>query len=1021
MSSLANEKEDVRYWRSLADLEDSPEFRDKLKSEFPELEEQIADPLSRRRFFQLMGASMAFAGITSAGCRWEQDHIVPLADRPENYVPGVPKYYSTAMELGGVGLPLRVTCTDGRPTKIEGNPDHPFVSGGSNAFAQASILELYDPDRSRSVARRDRGKPQAANWDDFETIVRGLPPETKLRILSEATSSPTIERQRSQLSKRFRDVQWVEYEPLTRENESRGTELYFGSPMRALHRLDRVDNLVTLDSNLLVEHPAAQRYAADFAKRRSPDENQLMRLWSIESAFSHTGAAADHRLPLRSELILPFLVALNARIRGEKGPVAAFLQEGKVNSFLVALVKELQKGGTANDPPSDRPYTNLLVAGERQPPEVHALVAQINQYLGSKAVEYVAEPRPLDVTFAGPTPSLPQIEQLQKLTAEMLAGGVDVVLILGGNPVYDAPVDLKFADALAKVKTSIHLSSYEDETSARCNWHIPRAHYLESWGDTRAYDGTVSIIQPTIKPLFGGKSVIEILDLFSEGGSGRAQDPKQIVRQTARDAYGKSDREWRSTLNFGFVPETAFAIAPVASREFLSPKLTKQQLSGLKPENSKLEIVFTSSSHSYDGRFANNAWLQETPDFLTKLTWDNAALISPRTARELGVKNDTMIEVTLGEKTLRVPAYIMPGQAPYSIALALGHGRTRAGHVAGLTDKGVKPTGVDTYQLRDSKALYIAHGGVVRATGNAYPLASVQDHWAIDKLGQKEIQSRTPKLIHQGTIDQYNNPKTRGFANPPPAFPAKSLFKEHEYKNRRWGMTTDLGKCTGCNACMVACQSENNVPIVGKKEVMRSREMHWIRIDRYFVGNPDDPQVARQPIVCQQCENAPCEQVCPVGATIHTDEGLNDMVYNRCIGTRYCLNNCPYKVRRFNFLDYHKVEDPRRKIRKLLFNPEVTVRSRGVMEKCTFCVQRIEAAKITAKNERRPIATDAVQTACQQACPTGAIVFGDLSDPESKVAKLQKSPRAYNLLPDLHTKPRNKFLALIRNPSKELG
>ena len=997
MSSLNNKIKGQQYWRSLAELEGTPELDVLLYNEFPEHREQLSDPLSRRRFFQLMGASVAFAGLTQVGCRrWEQDHIVPLSERPDDYIPGVPKVYSTAMELGGIGTGLRVTAYDGRPIKIEGNPNHPFSGGATSAFAQASILELYDPDRSQGVARRGKGgQAQPAKWDDFESFVRGIPSNARVRVLSEATSSQAVARLRIKLQERFPSARWVDYEPLSTDSDLQGTAMYFGEPMRPLYHLDKVSTLVTLDSNLLVDHPAAMRNAADFAKRRRPDSGQQIRVWSIESAFSHTGAVADHRLPLRSELVLPFVMALEAKLGRGAPPSAEFLKDAKISQFLDVLADELSHSG---------PHApGLLVAGPSQPPQVHAIVARLNARLGAHGVTYLRA--------QGVSP-LPPVLGIKNLVTEMRSGSVDVLLILGGNPVFNAPADIKFSEALSKVKTSVHLSPYEDETSVQCSWHIPRAHYLEAWGDTRTYDGTISITQPVIEPLHGGRSVIELLGLFAGLG---LQSGRKLVRDTFSDW---TDARWRQTLHDGYAHNSQFAPVRIAGREFASPSLTASQTGGIKPDKSQVEVVFTSSSHTYDGRFANNGWLQETPDFLTKVTWENAALIGPSTASALGIENDTKVKITVGSATMSVAVYVMPGQAPYSIALALGHGRTHAGNVGGHKERNIAPAGFDTYRLRSSEALYIATGATVQSTGQVHKLANVQDHWKIDTLGRKAIEKRASKFIRSGTEAQFKKDPT--FAQKPPAFPAKSLFKEHEYPKNKWGMATDLGKCTGCNACMVACQAENNVPIVGKREVMRSREMHWIRIDRYFTGEPDDPRIAHQPMVCQQCENAPCEQVCPVGATIHTDEGLNDMVYNRCVGTRYCLNNCPYKVRRFNFLDYHQFNDARTRIRKLLFNPEVTVRSRGVMEKCTFCVQRIETAKIRAKNDRRSLQDGEIQTACQQSCPTGAIVFGDLNDKESEVSKLQSSPRAYAMLADLHIKPRNKFLAAIRNPNPKL-
>jgi molybdopterin-containing oxidoreductase family iron-sulfur binding subunit len=626
--------------------------------------------------------------------------------------------------------------------------------------------------------------------------------------------------------------------------------------------------------------------------------------------------------------------------------------------------------------------------------------------------------------------------------------------------VYTAPADANFAAGLEKVAASVHLSDYYDETSVACTWHVPRTNYLESWGDTRTYDGTYTIVQPLIEPMWRdmqnrtARSPIELVAMLL--GRGKV-DGQTLVRETfARSHGGLGDATWRQALHDGFVPGSAFPVQrPEAPQKVETP-------APVAVEATALEVVFRPSTHTFDGRFANNAWMQELPDFITKLTWDNAALINPHTATHLGVKNGEQIDLEVNGKSLRVPVYTLPGQARNSIAVALGHGRTRAGRVGGHTDEDVAPVGVDAYGLRTAASSYVATGATVRGTGISYALATTQDHWNMDKIGRDGIAERLPILVREATAGEYRaDPevviKREHATKIPDYMPAEngaSMWQEHEYQSRRganpspdrpsndvdgatryrhrWGMTIDLGKCTGCNACMVACQAENNIPVVGKEQVIKNREMHWIRIDRYF-GGPDlidEPQIAYQPVHCQQCENAPCEQVCPVGATIHSEEGLNDMAYNRCVGTRYCLNNCPYKVRRFNFLDYLNrgeavggpLDDSRNAVRKLLFNPEVTVRSRGVMEKCTFCVQRIQKTKIQYKNQGQESVPDgAIQTACQQACPTDAIVFGDLNDEGSAVLAGQKEKRAYALLDSFNTRPRNLYLARIRNPNPYLG
>jgi molybdopterin-containing oxidoreductase family iron-sulfur binding subunit len=977
---------------------------------------------------QVMGASIALSGAAGlSACRYEQDHIVPESQRPDDYVPGVPKRYATAMELGGVGYSLLVTAYDGRPIKIDGNPEHPHAGGGSTSFIQASVLDLYDPDRSRAVERRRGTTMLPASWASFEEAVRALIKQLAeiggrgLRVLSEPTTSPTIAALRRDLLARFPEARWHEYEPLSRDNERVGTKMAFGRPMRVRLNLGQASVIAALDADLFGDHEDSVRLSRDFSRGRDPDENRagMNRLYAVESAYSVTGAAADHRLPLRSELVKPFLMALEARIQGgAAADESKALADAKTQKFLSVLAKDL----------TDNRGRSLVAVGARQPAEVHALAARVNALLGNHdTLAYTADPD---------AERLSHVEDIFQLASDMNKGVVKNLLILGGNPVYDAPADLGFAAALDKVEQSFHLSIYSDETSAKTSWHLPRAHYLEAWGDARTPDGTLALAQPIVEPIFGARSAIEVLREFV----GRGDTPAEtLVRETfaaaATAAAATPEAAWRRALHDGFVPGTEAPIEKPAVQQFTVAPLTATQGQARVP-NGRLEVVFTPNTATHDGRYANNAWLQEVPDFLTKMTWDNAALISPRTAAELGIAHEEIVEIAVDGRKVKVVAYVMPGQAPFSIALAVGQGRTRAGHVGGLREDGVDAVGFDVYPLRSSKAPYVASGATVTGTKSKYRLSLTVDHYKMDSLGEKAIAVRIPDLVKEATLDEYSRPDysitadahskdIADLTKPATADGADlSLFKEHVYVGQKWGLATDLSKCTGCNACIIACQAENNIPVVGKEQVYRNREMHWLRIDRYFEGDPDDPRIAHQPILCQQCENAPCEQVCPVGATLHTTEGLNDMAYNRCVGTRYCLNNCPYRVRRFNFLRwdwYKEMDDPRAQVRRLLFNPEVTVRSRGVMEKCTFCVQRIQNVKIQAKNKQRPIEDGEIVTACQQACPSGAIVFGDLNDKRSRVAALHARPRAYAMLAELNTLPRNMFLARIRNPHPELG
>lgn len=1034
------------YWRSLVELASPTSPQDAVYDELP-AEAKASNPeqdlVSRRNFFQLMGASMSLAGVAGvAGCkRYEKDHIAPLARRPEDQVPGETQQYATMMELGGAAQALLATSFEGRPIKLDGNPEHPFAGGGavpgtkrhggSSAFAQASVLHLYDPDRSQDVLQAGKATTLESFRAWLDSARAQLAEPGAVAVLSEATSSPTVARLRGEL---LRDVAWYEWEPLSWDNERVGTKQAFGRPLRPIAKLDRCHTIVTLDCDIFVEHPASLRYSRDFARSRKPSGSlggfEMNRLWSVESTFTSTGAVADHRLPLRSELVLPLAMALDATLSNGAVPASEFLREPKVADFVRVLAEELkEQSGRA-----------VVIAGRRQPPEVHALVAKINQAIGAvgQTLDYVEDPEP-----ARPT----HLASITELAGKMAAGGVKVLFILGGNPVYDAPVDLDFEAALGKVGTSVHLSEYANETSAKTTWHLPRAHFLEAWGDARTWDGSIAVAQPLLAPLYGGLSASELLAMIG----GKPASGHELVSATHKVAGASAG--WEQIVHDGFVPGAAAIAAQPAVGALPSPTLTPSQLSGTRRKNGELEVVFAPSSSTYDGRFANNAWLQETPDFLTKVTWDNYALVSPATATDLGLANDSIIQVKVGDRTVEVACYVMPGQAKYSIGLVLGGGRTRAGKVGG---DGKKQVGFNTYKVRGVNGFDIATACSVATTGKAFELASVQEHWDIrgrfskfKDLGQEAIAERLPQIVretdHESMVkepawkaqpenNQYTEDKERGL----------SLFGEHSYAGHRWAMSIDLGNCTGCNSCMVACQAENNVPVVGKDQVIRNREMHWIRIDRYFSGSPDEPQIVHQPVGCQQCENAPCEQVCPVGATVHSDEGLNDMAYNRCVGTRYCLNNCPYRVRRFNFLDYHKdFAEARNRIRKLLFNPDVTVRSRGVMEKCTFCVQRIQNVKIRHKAQVRSgllasetlpqaegqgeagrveykIPDGEVVTACQAACPTEAIVFGDLADPDSRVSQLHKDRRSYDLLDELYTKPRNRYMARVRNPNPKL-
>jgi molybdopterin-containing oxidoreductase family iron-sulfur binding subunit len=992
------------YWRSLDELAEMAEFRAVVEREFPTLVPEILGPAGRRSFMKLMGASVALAGLTA--CRWPKERILPYAHRPEGRTPGVPEFYASAMELGGVAAALLVKSVDGRPIKVEGNPEHPESRGVAGVFAQASVLELYDPDRSRSPLERTGGQEFQRTWDEFAAFAerhfgalrasggRGL------AVLAEPSSSISFGWTKARFAEVFPQAAWFEYAPIGRDAERAGTALAFGTPMRPVAALAAADVVVSFESDLLQMHPAALAQARDFASRRRADDGTMTRLWVLESSPSVTGASADERIALPSGEVAETAQRLLAGMLLRPGVEPAWMTpalrsalvglggEGALDSRIEALREDLQAH-------RGRCY---LAAGPSQPPVVHALVALANLALGNAGatVRYLPDPD-------GPPPAAGG--SIAALARELEAGQVQTLIVLGGNPAYDAPAELDLAARLARAGTLIHLSHDRNETSALAAWHLPRAHWLESWGDARSWSGTVSVAQPLIQPLFDGRSPIELLALAAGLPQAKGYD---LVRQAILPLVG-GENGWRQALHDGVVagsapaaadPAATAAAAAVTAAGWAAPPRAP------KPSPQALELVFLPDRKVFDGRFANNAWLQEFPDPITKLTWDNALLVAPRTADALAVGYGDVVTLSCGGRTIQAPVYILPGQAENSVALALGYGRRRAGRVG---DK----VGANAYALRTAAAPWVAGSATVQRTALRRKLATTQDHWGMDKLGERTLQHRVPEFIKETTLAGYRADPQFARKGEPKLI---QLWDAHKYEGNQWGMAIDLSACTGCGACMVACQAENNIPVVGREQVLVSRDMHWIRVDRYFKGDPNDPEIAFQPVACVHCENAPCEQVCPVQATVHDHEGINEMVYNRCVGTRYCANNCPYKVRRFNFFNWHEGIGELGPLARMAMNPEVTVRSRGVMEKCTYCVQRINAVKIAARNDARPIRDGEIVTACEQACPSQAIVFGNVADVESRVAKLQKSGRAYSLLAEINVRPRTQYLARLKNP-----
>ena len=978
-----------RYWRSLEEIAETDEFQKLLEDEFSSQASEWNDPLGRRRFLKLMGASLALAGVSSC-TRQPVEKIVPFARTVEATVPGRPLYFASAASLGGFATGVLVESHMGRPTKIEGNPRHPASLGATDAITQASILGLYDPDRSQVTTHAG----QISSWLSFVAVLRReieaqrLSGGAGLRILTQTVTSPTLAGQITGLLEDFPAARWHQYEPTARDSAFEGSQLAFGEAVNTVYHFDRAAVVVSLDGDFLGQGPAKLRYTRDFTTMRgSGAAGEVMnRLYVVEGTPSITGAMADHRLRLQTGQVEGFARSLAQALGVKRQTPEHEAASSHWGSWIAPLVRDLQ----------DHPGSAIIYPGDEQPPIVHALAQAMNRALG-------AEGR--TVSWTEPVEARPenQFQSLAELAREMAAGQVEVLLILGGNPVFDAPAELGFAEQLNNVKFRAHLGLYEDETSELCHWHIPEAHYLESWSDARAYDGTATIVQPLIAPLYGGKTAHELLAVVA-GAPERS--PHSLVRAFWESKAPADDFElfWKNALHEGVIEGTESAAKSPPLREGLAAaqgRAAAAKLSTLaNSEPRQLEIVFRPDASVWDGRFANNGWLQETPHPITKLTWDNPALISPATAERLGLANEDVIEMALDGRKVEAPVWVTPGHADDSLTLHLGYGRTRGGRVA-------EGAGFNAYAIRTSATRWSAAGLSIRKTGKRYRLACTQNHHSMEGR----------HLVRAGTLAEFQQD---------PHFAQKldhggghelSLYPGHEYKGYAWGMAIDLNRCIGCNACMVACQAENNVPVVGKQEVIRGREMHWIRVDRYWEGSLDDPKTYYQPVACMHCESAPCEVVCPVGATVHSAEGLNDMVYNRCIGTRYCSNNCPYKVRRFNFLQYSDYETPSL---KLLHNPDVTVRTRGVMEKCTYCVQRINSARIEAEKEGRKIHDGEITTACQSACPAQAIVFGDINDPGSRVAQWKSGPRHYGLLTELNTQPRTSYLARLTNPNPEL-
>jgi molybdopterin-containing oxidoreductase family iron-sulfur binding subunit len=984
------------YWRSLEELAGKEEFQEMLHREFPKGASEWLDSFSRRGFLKTMGASLALAGLT--GCtRMPITEIVPYVKQPENVIPGKPKYYATAYTLGGYASPVLVESHMFRPTKIEGNPEHPASLGGTDIYAQASILDLYDPDRAQNITHMG----DMRSWGMFMEEIKGPLNAQKMmagsgvRILTQTVTSPTLAAQINEYLKANPQAKWHVWEPINRDNVYEGAKLAFGEVVETRYDFSKADVIVSLDADFLYAgFPGSTRYIRDFAARRNPDGN-MNRLYVIESTPSATGMKADHRLPVRANEVDGFVRVLAHSLAiplGNSGLTMASV-------FPTLQPDQAKLARVVADEIAKHRVSSVVIAGDHQPPAVHAFAHAMNLAVGNvgKTVFY-SEPVDANPVNRG--------ESLKALADDIRNGKVDLLLILGGNPAYDAPADYEFASALKStaVNMKVYLGTHRNETAELCQWHIPEAHYLESWSDARAYDGTVSIIQPLIEPLYGGKSAHEIIAILAGQSGVTGHD---LVQQYWQKQHPSADFDafWRKSLHDGFVAGTPFVPKNVAAK---APNLVADQAKA----SDAVELNFRRDPSIYDGRFANNGWLQELPKPLTKLTWDNPIMIGPAMAERLKLNFKDVAELEFNGKKVKGPIWIQAGHPDNSITVFFGYGRAKAGRIG-------TGAGFNVYPLRTSQTQWIGSGAKLTATGETYNLASTQGYQTMETPDGSER-----PLVMEATLEEYKKEPNFAKEGEPPAdltlyHPELYDYAKQEYA---WGMTIDLNKCVGCNNCIVACQSENNIPVVGQEQTLKGRHMHWLRVDAYYNGPRENPKGFFQPVPCMQCENAPCELVCPVQATLHSSEGLNDMVYNRCVGTRYCSNNCPYKVRRFNFLLFQDWETPQL---KLMRNPDVSIRSRGVMEKCTYCIQRINERRIDTETasvrEGKDIRVgDELQTACQQSCPADAIVFGNINDRNSRVSKLKAGARNYSLLGELNTRPRTTYLAEVRNPNPEL-
>jgi molybdopterin-containing oxidoreductase family iron-sulfur binding subunit len=980
-----------RFWRSVDELANTSEFQAAVEKEFPSAAQEWVDPVSRRGFLKLMGASMALAGL--AGCTKQPDEpIYPYVKAPEDLILGKPNYFATAHPFVSGAVPLLVKTDQFRPIKIDGNPDHAYNAGSSDVFSQGALLDLYDPDRSQHVMFQGENR----EWGEFAQALRKKAVESKdgtgIYFLSTTITSPTLARQWKAVQASYPKAKLAQFDPAVA-----GTAASKGQNVQ--YSLAGAEVIVSLDADFLsgAAFPGFHKLVREYAQRRKDPAKGMNRLYAIESTPTTTGFKAEHRLGLRASEIPAFAAELAKAVgvAGVNAPAYAWKDDQK--KFLAAVVKDLKANAGKS----------AVIGGEQQDPSVTALALAINNALGNvgKTVAVSSEP-------AIPLPG-DQAADFKDLVAELNAGKVDLLVILNANPIYSAPVDLGFANAFNKAKVVAHLGSHYDETAHQAHWHIPAAHFLESWSDARAYDGTVSIVQPLIDPLYGGKTSHDVFQALLDEPQLSAYE---AVRATWKATIkGDFETGWRKALHAGWIEGTEFDKSGAAKVEI--PRIPAPAA------KDQIEIIFRPDPNVYDGRWANVGWLQELPKPVTDLSWDNAAIVSAATLAKLNLEEDDIVEISSGGGKVKAPVIVAPGHPDNSVTVYLGYGREFAGRVG-------SGAGFNAHLLRTTAAPFFATGSIKKVDGKwgiAITKSHYQDHrskrFGGDESGTHSLEANEalgPRgIIRYATLDEFKKHPDFAHEGEGRETPAQdtSLFPNWKYTENAWGMSIDMNSCTGCNACIVSCYAENNIPVVGKQQVRIGRNMQWLRIDTYFEGDLAAPRAHFQPMACQHCEDAPCELVCPVGATVHTPEGLNMMVYNRCVGTRYCSNNCPYKVRRFNFLLYADYET---ESLKLMRNPDVSVRSRGVMEKCTYCLQRITAARIEADKENRAVRDGDVVTACQQACPASAITFGNINDKASKVAKLRADERSYQVLADQNTRPRTTYVAAVLNTNPEL-